>query len=177
MDRYLADLNQKLMGLTHQQIVRWRMKGNFIDEILDINREALTDPAFALSIEEFLNCLNAYEFAMRLLSDEQFHEAYVKMLLNTQYYELKKQSDPQAEEAFVDFHNTYLVPISHCQPLYEMNEYAAGEAFDFAQSAHDFIAKDKEIKLAYEQRESNSEDFLIMMNARLLRVLHATYDS
>ena len=53
IDHYLADMNQKMMGLTHQQIVRCRMRNNFIDEILDMNHEALADPYFAMSLEEF----------------------------------------------------------------------------------------------------------------------------
>lgn len=176
IDHYLADINQRMMGLTHQQIVRWRMKCNFIDEILDMNREALADPYFTLSLEEFLNSLNAYEFAMRLLSDEQFHETYVRMLLNTQVNELKKQSDPELEASFVEFHNAYLVPICECEAIHEVSEYKADKPFDFEQSARQLIQKDEEIAGYYKQRENRSLAFLNMMNSRLLRVIHRTYD-
>ena len=176
IDHYLADINQRMMGLTHQQIVRWRMKCNFIDEILDMNREALTDPYFTLSVEEFLNSLNAYEFAMQLLADEQFHETYVRMLLNTQANELKKQSDPELEASFVEFHNAYLVPICQCAAIHEISEYAAGQPYDFEQSARLIIQQDEEIADYYKQREKRSLAFLNMMNGRLLRMIHRTYD-
>lgn len=177
IDHYLADINQRMMGLTHQQIVRWRMKSNFIDEILDMNREALADPYFTLSLEEFLNSLNAYEFAMKLLTDEQFHEEYVKMLLNTQADELKKQSDPELESFFVEFHNAFLVPVCECSAIHEVSDYKAGEPFDFEQSARQFIKQDEEIASYYQQRENRSLDYLMMMNSRLLRVIHRTYDN
>ena len=177
IDHYLADMNQKMMGLTHQQIVRCRMRNNFIDEILDMNREALADPYFAMSLEEFLNSLNAYEFAMRLINDENFHETYVRMLLNTQFYELKKQSDTESETSFVEFHNTFLGPVCGCEPIHEFSEYRAGDAFDFEQSARLLIERDEEIRMYYNQRENSSLDFLIMMNSRLLRIMHAVYDS
>lgn len=176
IDHYLADINQRMMGLTHEQIVRWRMKCNFIDEILDMNREALADPYFALSLEEFLNSLNAYEFAMRLLTDEQFHETYVRMLLNTQVNELKKQSSPELEASFVEFHNAFLVPVSECQTIHEVSEYEAGKPFDFEQSARQLIQHDEEIASYYTQRENRSLAFFNMMNGRLLRVIHRTYD-
>lgn len=176
IDHYLADINQRMMGLTHQQIVRWRMKCNFIDEILDMNREALADPYFTLSLEEFLNSLNAYEFAMRLLSDEQFHETYVKMLLNTQANEFKKQSDPELEASFVEFHNTFLVPVCESHAIHEVSEYEAGKPFDFEQSARQLIQQDEEIAGYFKQREDHSLAFLNMMNNRLLRVIHRTYD-
>lgn len=176
IDRFLADINQRMMGLTHQQIVRWRMKCNFIDEILDMNREALADPYFTLSLEEFLNSLNAYEFAMRLLADEQFHETYVKMLLNTQANELKKQSDSELEASFVEFHNAFFVPVCECNAIHEVNEYEAGKPFDFEESARLLIQQDEEIADYYKQRENHSLAFLNMMNGRLLRVIHRTYD-
>lgn len=176
IDRYLADINQRMIGLTHQQIVRWRMKCNFIDEILDMNREALADPYFTLSLEEFLNSLNAYEFAMRLLADDQFHETYVRMLLDTQVSELKNQSDPELEASFVEFHNAFLVPVCECKAIHEVCEYQAGKPFDFEQSARQIIQQDEEIANYYQQRENRSLAFLNMMNSRLLRVIHRTYD-
>ncbi len=150
--------------------VRCRMIGNFLSEIIDFNEAAFSDPQAILTGDEFVNYTSAYNYAIRLFTEQDFYKQAVKQLLDTQLNSLS-ETDEDAKNELINFYNLYYAPIYETAPIHSFNDYTPDAICDFETEVHHQLAHDEVLRTYFQNEHSSPYSYFYEMNMRLLNVL------
>ncbi len=178
LEEQISMLDGCLMGFLKQEAstddvkekVRCRMIGNFLSEIIDFNEAALSDPQAILSGDEFVNYTSAYNYAIRLFTEQNFYKQAVKQLLDTQLSSLS-EADKDAKNELINFYNLYYAPIYDTEPIHSFNDYTPDAICDFETEVHHQLEQDDVLRAYFQNEHQSPYSYFYEMNMRLLNVL------